>query len=471
MKLNGYHKALLIVFLSTLPFVNPLVRGDGVGYYAYVRSMLVQHNLQFENDWINSPWPFVHRTVNSQGRIDDPYTETGHLPNHFSVGPSMLWAPFLVPVHFLTEALGKAGLGVKADGFSLPYLLAGALTTALYGFLGLWMSFAMARLYVGEIWAFFATLGMWFASSLPVYLYFSPFYSHAHSEFAVAVFLWYWQRTRPQRTLAQWAILGLLSGLMLNIYYINIAVLLFPLLESLRKYGQAWRAPAPQREAVGRLFLANLIFSCVTLAAFLPTLITRQIIYGNPLDFGYEPSSWTHPAIWQPLLSSNHGLLSWTPIVLPSLMGLFLLRRYDGELATYSLATFAAMYYIVACHPDWHGISSFGNRFFISLTPLFVVGLAVFLQEFSRRFKRAQVATAASALAIAALIVWNLAFIFQWGTGLVPHMGPISWRQMAYNQVRVVPARLGSNLMTYFTHRKQMMKRIELEDLQRVRNP
>jgi hypothetical protein len=471
MKLHGYHKALLIIFLATLPFVNPLVRGDGVGYYAYLRSMLVQHNLRFENDWINSPWPFVHRTVDASGRIDDPYTETGHLPNHFSVGPSLLWAPFLVPVHIVTEALGKAGLNVKADGFSLPYLLTGTLATALYGFLGLCLSYALARLYVGEIWAFFATLGMWFASSLPVYMYFNPFYSHAHSVFAVAIFLWYWQRTRPQRTLAQWVILGLLSGLMLNIYYINITILLFPLLESLRKYGQAWRAPAARWEAIRRLFLANLIFSCATLVAFLPTLITRKIIYGNPLDFGYDPSSWTHPVLWQPLLSSNHGLLSWTPIVLPSLVGLFLLRRYDRELAAYSLAAFAAMYYVVACHPDWHGISSFGNRFFISLTPLFVVGLGIFLQEFGRWFKQAPAATTASALAIAALTLWNLAFIFQWGTGLVPHVGPISWRQMAYNQVRVVPARLGSSLKTYFTHRSGMMKRIELEDSQRVRNP
>ena len=88
---------------------------------------------------------------------------------------------------------------------------------------------------------------------------------------------------------------------------------------------------------MSRLFLGNLIFSCVTLIAFLPTLITREIIYGSPLDFGYDPSSWTHPAIWQPLLSSNHGLLSWTPIVLPALVGLFLLRRYDSELAACAL--------------------------------------------------------------------------------------------------------------------------------------
>jgi hypothetical protein len=148
------------------------------------------------------------------------------------------------------------------------------------------------------------------------------------------------------------------------------------------------------------------------LVAFLPTLITRRIIYGDPLDFGYEASSWIHPALWQPLLSSNHGLVPWTPIVVPSLVGLFLLRRYDRELATYSLAAFAAMYYIVACHLDWHGISSFGNRFFISLTPLFILGLAVFLQEASSWFNRAGVAIATTALVIGALILWNLAFIF-----------------------------------------------------------
>jgi hypothetical protein len=469
MKQNGYHKALLIIFVVTLPLVNPLLRGDGVGYYAYVRSLLVQHNLRFESDWINSPWPFVNRTVDAEGRIPAEYTRTGHLPNRYSVGPSMLWAPFLIPVHLLTGWLGKAGLNVQRDGFSKPYLLTAALATALYGFLGLGVSFVMARRYTAEIWAFIATLGIWFASSLPVYMYFNPFYSHAHSVFTVGLFLWYWERTRPQRSQAQWGVLGLLAGLMLNVYYLNITLLLFPLMESLRQCGQAWRAAGRDGGAVRRLLVANLIFSAATLVAFLPTLITRRIIYGSLWDFGYEPSTWAHPALWQPLLSSNHGLVSWTPIVLPSLVGLFLLRRYDRELAASSLTTFAALYYIVACHPAWHGISSFGNRFFISLTPLFILGLAVFLQECSRWFSRSRQAIATSALAISALILWNLAFIFQWGTGLVPHVGPISWRQMACNQVRVVPARIGSALKAYFTHRSGMMKNIEQEDLRRVR--
>ncbi len=254
---------------------------------------------------------------------------------------------------------------------------------------------------------FLATLGLWFASSLPVYMYFNPFYSHAQSVFVVALFLWYWQRTRPERALAQWAILGLLAGLMLNVYYINIAVLSFPLLESLKKYWDSGRVPRPGGTGARRLLLGNCLFACVTFTAFLPTLVTRKIIYGSPWILGYDPSDWAHPVVWQPLLSSNHGLISWTPIVLPALVGLALLWRYDREFAVCSWASFAALYYIVAAHPDWHGISSFGNRFFISLTPLFVLGLAVFLQQAGHWFKQTKLAIAASALSIFVLMIWN----------------------------------------------------------------
>jgi hypothetical protein len=471
LKPSVHQWALIVIFLMTLPFVNPSVLGDGVGTYAYVRALLVEHHLSFENDWRAAPPSFRFYGVRSDGQIGPwSYTNTGHLPDRLAVGASMLWAPFLAPVHGVMLILRQLGFNARADGFSEPYVVTMALATALYGFAGLWIAFHFAKLFIAEQWSFLATLGIWFASSFPVYLYFEPAYSHVQSAFAVALFLWCWHRTRPQRTTAQWAILGLLSGLMLDLYYLNISILLLPLLESLRRYWWGWRAPKHDWHGLQRLFLANIIYSCVTLVVFLPTLITRQIIYGHPLDFGYDPSSWTHPAIWQPLLSSNHGLLSWTPIVVPSLVGLFLLRRYDRELATYSLAAFVAMYYIVACHPDWHGVSSFGNRFFISLTPLFILGLGVFLQEASLGFNRARVAFATSALIVGALILWNLAFIFQWGTGLVPHRGPISWRQMAYNQVAVVPARLGGALKSYFTNRSEMMRRIELEDVQRLRN-
>src|SRR5467141_4938715 len=44
-------RILLVLFLLSLPLVNPYVHGDGVGYYAYPRAPLIQHNLRFEQDW------------------------------------------------------------------------------------------------------------------------------------------------------------------------------------------------------------------------------------------------------------------------------------------------------------------------------------------------------------------------------------------------------------------------------------
>src|SRR6266568_854928 len=234
---------LLLLFLLSLPLVNPWVRGDGVGYYAYIRSLLVEHRLDFQNDWRAGNESFTMGRVRADGTIDPrQYTRTGHLDNHFAVGPSMLWAPFMAPVHVAMLTLERLGAHVKPTGFSRPYIIVMALATALYGFLGLYLSFRFACHYTEERWAMLATLGMWFASSLPVYMYFNPSWSHAHSVFIVAAFLWYWHRTRQGRTLRQWMILGLISGLVLDVYYANIAVLLVPLLESLEGY---WRGLGP----------------------------------------------------------------------------------------------------------------------------------------------------------------------------------------------------------------------------------
>jgi len=42
---------LLLFFLCSLPFLNPWVRGDGVGYYAFARAPLIEHSLDFTRDY------------------------------------------------------------------------------------------------------------------------------------------------------------------------------------------------------------------------------------------------------------------------------------------------------------------------------------------------------------------------------------------------------------------------------------
>ncbi len=463
-------KLFLLLFVLTLPLVNPWVRGDGVGYYAYLRAMLIERNLNFEKDWLAANPTFKMSRLDKDGKLKaDQYTSTGHLRNHFSVGPAMLWAPFLTAVHLAVLGLNKLGAAIPADGYSRPYLVTMALTTAAYGFVGLYLAFRLARKYFEERWALLGMLGIWFGSSLPVYMYFNPSWSHAHSAFAVALFLWYWHRTRGQRTPDQWALLGLCSGLMLNVYYPNVAFLLIAVLEALSAYWRALRRP--DWAAVRRLLTVHVLYGLVVVLAFLPTLVTRQIIFGSPLKFGYAELSewaWTAPALWRVLFSSNHGLLSWTPITGLALLGLLYVRKLDKELAQYLAVASLGFYYLIAGHLYWHGISSFGNRFFVSLTPVFVLGLAAAAAAFARLFDRAGRAVAAAGALTGVFVLWNAGLIFQWGTRMIPVRGPIPWRVMAYNQAAVVPARLAYSVKSYLVGRKVLMDTIEQQDLKQL---
>jgi hypothetical protein len=463
-------KLLFILFLLTLPLINPWVRGDGVGYYAYLRSALIDHDLRFENDYLAANESFVISHIDAQGHLlPRMYTKTGYVENHFSVGPAILWAPVMLAVHAAVLVADRFGGQVAADGYSRPYLVAMAFTTACYGFLSLLLAFRIARKYFGDLWSFLATVGIWMASSLPIYMYFNPSWSHAFSAFSVALFLWYWDRTRLRRTAGQWAILGLLAGLMGNVYYPNAILLIFPALEIL----YLLRAKRPDtgefRFPIQKLALGGAVFIVAFLAALSPTFITRQIIYGSPFETGYPAIStwnWTSPALLKVLFSSDHGMFSWTPILILAAIGLPFLIKRDALLGQGCLLTFLAYYYFIASYPDWDGLSSFGNRFFVSLTPIFIFGLAALLGSFSGWVGKTTRAAAIAVPALALFIVWNIGFIFQWGTHMVPARGEISWSTMVHNQFVEVPLRMTHSLETYFMHRGEMMQHIEQEDIE-----
>jgi hypothetical protein len=473
LRLTRWERFLLVLFLLSLPLCNPWVRGDGVGYYAYGRALLIEHSLDFQNDWKHGNESFVMGRLDSSGSLlPDQYTPAGRVANLWSVGPSLLWFPFLAVTHLGVVAADHFGAHIVADGFSAPYRIAMALSTSLYGFLGLWISFLLARKYFAEEWAFLATVGIWGASSLPVYMYFNPSWSHAHSAFAVALFVWYWDRTRVHRSFTQWVLLGLISGLMVDVYYPNGIFLGIPLLEAVPDYVRAWNSLDDRTARIGRLFSSHLLYVAMVVLALLPTLITRNIIFGSPLRTGYMPARtwrWNSPVLGGVLWSSDHGIFSWTPILILAVFGLWLFRRADRSFASKLIVCAVAFYLLIAFYPDWDGLSSFGNRFFVSLTPLFVVGLAALFDWLARVWNQERariVATAFTAL----FILWNLGMIYQWGTHLIPARGPISWREAVYNQFAVVPRQFARNAGKYLAQRSQLMQRIEDEDVKQLKS-
>jgi hypothetical protein len=470
---NRFEWILLILFLLTLPLLNPWVRGDGVGYYAYARAPLIEHNFDFTHDYQSANESFREAHLENGQPKAGQRTRTGHLDNHFSVGPAMLWSPFLLVAHggvLLAKALGS---NVPDDGFSAPYRYAMAFGTGLYGFLALLLSFCLACKYVGPIWAFVATLAIWWGSSLPFYMYFNPSWSHAHSAFVVALFLWYWDATRERRSLPQWLLLGMIVGLMLDVYYLNSMVVSVLAVEAVGQYAKILRSQSTSSPSFLELLVRHLLFGFAVIVVMIPTFVSRWIVYGGPFETGYvtiRDFLWRSPVFFSVLFSSNHGLLAWTPLLVLAILGLLLFTFRFPKVGVPLSTAVVAFYLFVSFYPDWAGISSYGNRFFVSLTPIFILGLAYLLQRVAVHFSQLRSALLACSGVLACFVLWNLGLIYQFGTHLVPARGPISFRQATYNQFYVVPGDLASHLRSYFLRRSDLMRQIEERDIEQQKN-
>src|SRR5258708_16854186 len=210
-------------------------------------------------------------------------------------------------------------------------------------------------------------------------MYFNPSWSHAHSAFTVALFLWYWDATREHRSLKQWLLLGAIAGLMLDVYYLNLMVVTVLAVEAVGQYSyvlHSGRSPSP---SFLELLTRHLLFGLAVCLVMIPTFVSRSVVYGGPFETGYlsiRDFLWRSPVFFSVLFSSNHGLLSWTPLLGFAILGLvFFMFRFPNVGIPCCMAV-VAFYVFISFYPDWAGISSYGNRFFVSLTPLFILCLA-----------------------------------------------------------------------------------------------
>jgi len=302
-------------------------------------------------------------------------------------------------------------------------------------------------------------------------MYFNPSWSHAHSVFVVALFLWFWDDTRESRSTSQWLVLGLIVGLMLDVYYVNFMIVAVLVVEAASQYGEIIRFGSSNSSSLSQLVTRHILFSLVVFVVIIPTFVSRWIVYGGPFETGYYPIRdflWSSPVFLSVLFSSNHGLLAWTPLIAFAILGLLLFAIRFSMLGVPFLTALLAFYLFISVYPDWAGISSYGNRFFLSLTPLFILGLAYLLERLAALLRQQRIALAVSASVLACFIIWNLGLIYQWGTHLIPARGPISFKEATYNQFCVVPGQLTSHLRSYFFKRSDLMRQIEQGDIEQL---
>jgi len=420
---------LLLLYLAAFPALfRPVLHGsDPLGYYAWVRSAVIDGDLNVDNEFHDLHFDEYHQII----------TPTGHRANQWSAGPALLWSPFYLVAHGLTTLQARLGGPWPADGYSLPYTVATGLASTMYALMGLFLLYSLARRYAADSVAALAVTTIWFASPLVFYMYSSPMMSHAVDVFACSLFVWVWQRTRPWPTGWGWIARGACIGLSTLIRPQNILLGILPVLDLGQKL---FDHDSPRRQRIGVVLRSALSFGVGILVFMGPQMVFWRIVYGywivNTYTFGQDGTLFTplQPHVLEALFSTDRGLFFWSPVLLPALGGLVALFRQDRRLALLLALNFCVQCYVISSNIWWNGAPSFGARYFLGNTPAFVLGLAALGETLRKRIGFRPLAAVS-----VAFIVWNLLLLVQYVLETVPRIGPVNVGLMVRNQFTVIP--------------------------------
>lgn len=418
---------LHIGWAATRDYYPYLIGGDGVSYYVWLPSALLDGDLDFSNqyDYLHSAgyllngWPLQP-------------TETGLAPNIVEVGPAVLWSPFFALARLTARIVPSVQSSGSAMGFGVfPHEFSIVFGTFVYGWAALILCYLLCRTFdVSRRMALISVLAVWLGSSFLYYHLFNGAIAHAVSVFPVALFLVLWLRARRVASAGAWLGLGCAAGLVV-LTYISHAALVLPLVAA--SVAIDARGAAGYREELRKWLVRSILFVLGMGIVLIPQVLAWHLLYASILppvrSGGYN---WASPRLFTELITTRHGLLTWTPIVGLGLVGLLILAWRAPRRGIPLLAAFLGLSYINGIVLDtWD--CAFGARRFIGATPLFVLGLGIVLSRLRQRWH-----LVAALLFACFAVAWNLLFLVQYTTGCIPPDDHLTFQQLVLNKWEVI---------------------------------
>jgi hypothetical protein len=369
-----------------------VIRGDGLGYYAWLRSLLFDRDWSFDNEFDD---------FNATGSGVPPKgtrTVRGLRPNQWSVGPACVWAVMVVPAH--------AVLPLGPTGYELPYQVLVGVTSLLATVVGTGFLYGICRVFARPDRAALATAFMTLGTSVVYYGSVDGGMAHGPATAALAGFVWYWLRTLNSPRPGRWFLLGVLLGVVALMRWQLATFGVLPVGEALLSVRRAtWR------RTCGRLMLLGAGAG----VGFVPQLIAWRLVFGQwlvaPVTITHH---WSRPDFWAVLFTTNRGLIYWTPITALACVG-FAVGRGRAPLAMLGLAFMTQVYALASIRGTYVDLgASFGYRYLTEACVVLAPGLALLLERAPRQWYRRL------AVVGCGLVGWNLLLIDQYRHFIVP---------------------------------------------------
>jgi hypothetical protein len=430
-----------LLFLLSLPAVTPrLYSSDEIQYFSYLRSLWFDRDLDFENEYQYFYERGIARSEGFHETFLERTTPTGRRINFATLGCAILWTPF----YAVGDLVARAS-GARADGYSRPYVAAVAYGSAVYAFLALVLAILSARRLGVD--AFVAAIVIWFGTPLLFYAYVAPPYSHACSAFAVSLFIYTWLRVRTTWSVRGLAALGASAALMTMVREQDAFIALGPAADLLMSTVDGGRL----KRSISAVVAGAVAFALVYVAQALAYL--RLNGHVGPHSSVGAKMNWLSPHALQVLFSPDHGFFVWTPVAILALAGLLSRARNGGRVVVCLVLMAACQVYVTGAVESWTVAGAFGQRRFVALTAILVIGYAMLM--------RRAVASRGTRLALGIVTVlcvyWNLALMAEFATGLMNRQR-LEPARNAYDAFVTIPAQAPSLAYRYLFDRASFYK-------------
>lgn len=379
---------LLIIFLARFLFIGQAIYGDGIFYWSYARSIVIDHDLNLENE---AGHPFSPKFNNLPNTIETT-RESLVTKRYYAIGTPLSWLPAFTIGHFLSPFFNY-----PQNGFADSYQVAVGTVNIILICIGLMLLFTLLRTFYVHNIATITILLLVFGTNLFYYGSLDILNSHPTSFFLSCVLLFsLFSKGKTQR---KRLLLGMLVGglALIRPQDALFAIMCIPFL-----FGQS----------IKQFLINSTYFTIGFVAVFSIQLITSLLLFNSPFVFPYLTGSnntfdFLNPHIIELFISTKIGLFYYVPLYSISIIGLILYTKAKKPYALSFLLLFVAELFLISTWSGWEQGESYGLRMFISLLPMLSFGVAEVIQNLKKFFSY----QALMAIAIV-FIVQNLLMIF-----------------------------------------------------------
>jgi hypothetical protein len=376
--------------------VDKTLNADGVGYYDYLPSIFIHHDLIRKDYTINQNGSIYKRIINT-----DVYNNyNGCYVDKYPCGTALLELPFFSYTLLLIELDHTA-----MDGYQLPFQKSVYYAALFYLFLSIFFLRKLLLLYeISFPVIFFCQLCLVLGTSVTHYAFFDSGFSHVYSLFAITSFMYFSKKYFTHRIAYDFIIASGLLGLIFIIRQPNIIIVLFlPFLSGSKNtlfntvamlyrekrsvvisYLSFMRVPVIRLELKGILLLEGaLIFFVVSSIQF----VLWYLQSGDFFVYSYKGESFDflNPQLINILFSYKKGLYIYTPLLFfgtISVLWFAAKRKYYLFLSW--CAFFFILTYLLSSWWCWYYGCSYGLRAYIDFYPIFFIPFAVFLNDINK---------------------------------------------------------------------------------------